>query len=146
MSTSAGTLPEGLLLSFYGDDFTGSSAAMEVTAFAGLPTVLFLDTPTPERLARLAGHRVVGVAGVARSRGPAWMDVNLPPVFRVLAGLGAPIAQYKLCPTLDPAPHVGSIGRARSRGTRPGRHLAPPRGRRARHGPLPGLRQPVRDG
>jgi len=38
-------LPDGLLLSFYGDDFTGSSAA----------TVLFLDLPTPERLARFAG-------------------------------------------------------------------------------------------
>ena len=108
---SAG-LPDGLLLAFYGDDFTGSSAAMEVTAFAGLPTVLFLDTPTPERLARAGGHRVVGVAGVARSKGPAWMDANLPPAFRALAGLGAPVTQYKVCSTFDSAPQVGSIGRA----------------------------------
>ena len=35
---STPSLPDGLLLTFYGDDFTGSSAAMEVTAFAGLPT------------------------------------------------------------------------------------------------------------
>ena len=108
---SAG-LPDGLLLAFYGDDLTGSSAAMEVTAFAGLPTVLFLDTPTPERLARIGGHRVVGVAGVARSKSPAWMEANLPPVFRALAGLGAPVAQYKVCSTFDSAPHVGSIGKA----------------------------------
>lgn len=108
---SAG-LPDGLLLAFYGDDFTGSSAAMEVTAFAGLPTVLFLDTPTPERLARAGGHRVVGVAGVARSKGPAWMDANLPPAFRALAGLGAPVTQYKVCSTFNSAPQVGSIGRA----------------------------------
>jgi uncharacterized protein YgbK (DUF1537 family) len=45
-------LPDGPLLTFYGDDFTGSSAVMEVTAFAGLPTVLFLNPPTPEQLAQ----------------------------------------------------------------------------------------------
>ena len=80
------THDDRFLLAFYGDDFTGSSAAMEVTAFAGLPTVLFLDTPTPERLARIAGHRVVGVAGVARSNGPTelvslrLLAVNYAPV------------------------------------------------------------------
>ena len=109
---TARPLPDGILLAFYGDDFTGSSAAMEVTAFAGLPTVLFLDAPTPEQLARFAGYRVVGIAGVARSQDPAWMDRHLPPVFRTLRGLGAPVAQYKVCSTFDSAPHVGSIGRA----------------------------------
>src|SRR4028119_2026497 len=39
-------LPDGLLVSFYGDDFTGSTAVMEVLTFAGLPTVLFLGVPT----------------------------------------------------------------------------------------------------
>ena len=58
-------LPDGLVLAFYGDDFTGSSAVLEVLTFAGLPTVLFLDVPTPERLARFAGRRAVGIAGVA---------------------------------------------------------------------------------
>ncbi len=112
MSAAAPSLPDGLLLTFYGDDFTGSSAAMEATAFAGLPTVLFLDTPTPERLARFAGYRVIGIAGVARSQSPAWMDRHLPPVFRVLRELDAPIAHYKVCSTFDSAPHVGSIGHA----------------------------------
>lgn len=112
MSAPARPLPDGLLLAFYGDDFTGSSAAMEVTAFAGLPTVLFLDTPTPERLTRFAGYRAIGVAGVARSQDPAWMDRHLPPVFQMLRGLGAPIVQYKVCSTFDSAPHVGSIGHA----------------------------------
>ena len=37
------------VLAFYGDDFTGSGAVMEVLTFAGLPTVLFLEPPTPER-------------------------------------------------------------------------------------------------
>lgn len=105
-------LPDGLLLNFYGDDFTGSSAAMEVTAFAGLATVLFLALPTPERLARFTGYRVIGVAGISRSQSPAWMDGNLPPVFQALRAMDAPIAQYKVCSTFDSAPDVGSIGRA----------------------------------
>jgi 3-oxoisoapionate kinase len=109
---TGGPLPDGLLLAFYGDDYTGSSAVMEVMSFAGLPTVLFLDTPTPERLARFAGYRAVGIAGVARSRGPDWMDRHLPPVFRSLEALGAPVSHYKVCSTFDSAPHVGSIGRA----------------------------------
>ena len=107
------TLPaDGRLLAFYGDDFTGASAAMEVLAFAGLPTVLFLDAPAPERLAQFAGYRAIGVAGTARSRSPEWMDEHLPPVLRLLAGLGTPVLHYKVCSTFDSAPHIGSIGRA----------------------------------
>jgi 3-oxoisoapionate kinase len=109
---AARTLPDGPLLTFYGDDFTGSSAVMEITAFAGLPTVLFLNAPTPEQLAQFADHRVLGIAGIARSQSPGWMDHNLPPVFELLRSLGAPIAHYKVCSTFDSAPHVGSIGRA----------------------------------
>ena len=105
-------LPEGPLVTFYGDDFTGSSASMEALAFAGLETVLFLAPPTPERLAAFAGCRGIGIAGVARSRAPAWMDANLPPVFSLLKSLGAPVTHYKVCSTFDSAPHVGSIGRA----------------------------------
>jgi 3-oxoisoapionate kinase len=85
---------------------------MEITAFAGLPTVLFLNPPTPEQLAQFADHRVFGIAGIARSQSPEWMDHNLPPVFELLRSLGAPIAHYKVCSTFDSAPHVGSIGRA----------------------------------
>jgi uncharacterized protein YgbK (DUF1537 family) len=106
------TLPDGPLLTFYGDDFTGSSAVMEVTAFAGLPTVLFLNPPTPEQLAQFADRRVIGIAGIARSQSPAWMDRNLPSVFELLRSLGAPIVHYKVCSTFDSAPHVGSIGHA----------------------------------
>src|SRR5215468_5418770 len=77
-------LPSGPLIAFYGDDFTGSSASMEATAFAGLETVLFLSPPTPERLRAFAGARVIGIAGVARAQSPQWMDENLPPVFDLL--------------------------------------------------------------
>jgi len=107
-----GSLPPGVLLAFYGDDFTGSTDAMEVMSFAGLPTVLFLKTPDARQLARFAGHRAIGIAGTARSRSPQWMDEHLPPVFRTLFGLGAPITQYKVCSTFDSSDSVGSIGRA----------------------------------
>jgi uncharacterized protein YgbK (DUF1537 family) len=40
------------------------------------------------------------------------MQEHLPSVFRSLAALGAPIAHYKVCSTLDSAPHIGSIGTA----------------------------------
>src|SRR3954451_12912248 len=98
-------------LTFYGNDFTGSSGVMEVTAFAGLPTVLFLNPPTPERLSRFAGHRVIVIAGVARSQSPSWMDRHLPPVCELLRSMNAPVVHYKVCSTFDSAPHVGSIGR-----------------------------------
>jgi uncharacterized protein YgbK (DUF1537 family) len=100
------------LLTFYGDDFTGSSAVMEVLAFAGIPTAMFLDVPSPALLARLGHIRAFGIAGVARSQNPAWMDANLPHVFRALHGLGAPLLHYKTCSTFDSAPHLGSIGKA----------------------------------
>ena len=50
--TAHASLPEGLLLAYYGDDFTGSTDAMEAMTAAGIPTILFLDSPTPEALAR----------------------------------------------------------------------------------------------
>ena len=110
--TSPRPLPSGPLIAFYGDDFTGSSASMEATAFAGLETVLFLSLPTPERLRAFASARVIGIAGTARAQNPQWMDENLPPVFDLLAATGAPVVHYKVCSTFDSAPHVGSIGRA----------------------------------
>jgi uncharacterized protein YgbK (DUF1537 family) len=85
---------------------------MEVLAFAGLETVLFLSMPTAERLAAFPGARAIGIAGIARSQSPEWMDRHLPPAFELLASLGTPVAHYKVCSTFDSAPHVGSIGRA----------------------------------
>jgi uncharacterized protein YgbK (DUF1537 family) len=105
-------LPPGRLIAFYGDDFTGSAAVMEVLAFAGVDTVLFLDIPTEADLARFSGVRAVGIAGIARSQGTDWLDENLPPIFAALDSLGAPLAHYKVCSTFDSSPTIGSIGRA----------------------------------
>ena len=112
MSRRGAGLPPGLVLSWYGDDFTGSAAVMEVLTSAGLPAVLFLEPPTAERLAKFAGYRACGIAGTARSRSPQWMEDNLPAVFRALARLGAPLVHYKVCSTFDSSPAVGSIGKA----------------------------------
>jgi len=105
-------LPDGLLVAWYGDDFTGSAAVMEVLAFAGLPAVLFLEVPTAERLARFGDLRGIGIASTARAHGTAWMDAELPGAFRTLAALGAPVTHYKMCSTLDSSPETGSVGRA----------------------------------
>jgi uncharacterized protein YgbK (DUF1537 family) len=109
---SDSALPAGILVAFYGDDFTGSSAVMEVMTFAGLPAVMFVETPTPERLERFRRYRAIGIAGIARSQPPAWMDAHLPAAFRALAQLKAPVTHYKICSTLDSSPAMGSIGRA----------------------------------
>jgi len=105
-------LPEGVVVAWYGDDFTGSAAVMEAMTFAGLPSVLFLGVPDAETREAFQGYRGVGIAGVARSRSPEWMKRELPPVFEALATLDAPVNHYKICSTLDSAPHLGSIGQA----------------------------------
>ena len=101
-----------LLLTYYGDDFTGSTDALEALAANGVSAVLFLRLPGQEDLARFPGCRAVGLAGVSRSKSPAWMSENLPSAFRRLKELGAPLCQYKVCSTFDSSPEIGSIGRA----------------------------------
>jgi uncharacterized protein YgbK (DUF1537 family) len=115
---SGATWPDGLLLAYYGDDFTGSTDAMEAMTAAGVPTVLFLDIPRPGTLARFPHVRCIGIAGSSRGRSPEWMDSELPKAFDALAGLGAPILHYKVCSTFDSSPAIGSIGRAIDLGVR----------------------------
>ncbi|MDC6169796.1 four-carbon acid sugar kinase family protein, partial [Paucibacter sp. XJ19-41] len=112
MDEEGKTWPPGLLLSYYGDDFTGSTDVMEAFTAAGVPTLLFLRPPTHEWLQRFQGLRCVGLAGQSRGQSPAWMDAHLPAAFASLAALGAPLLQYKICSTFDSSPAVGSIGRA----------------------------------
>jgi uncharacterized protein YgbK (DUF1537 family) len=100
-----------LRLAFYGDDFTGSTDALEVLAFAGLRCALFLNPPTRAQLDALGGFDAIGIAGASRAMSPAEMDDALPAVFRALRALGAPLVHYKVCSTFDSAPGIGSIGR-----------------------------------
>lgn len=102
----------GVRIAFLGDDFTGSTDAMESVALAGLRTVLFTSPPTAGQLARYGRLRAFGVASTARSMTPADMERTLRPAFAALRDLGAPILHYKVCSTFDSSSHVGSIGRA----------------------------------
>lgn len=99
-------------LSFYGDDFTGSTDVMEALSSNGLPTVLFTRLPTKAQRAAFPDARAVGLAGTSRSQSPDWMDANLPAIYAWLRGLGARHCHYKTCSTFDSAPHIGNIGRA----------------------------------
>ncbi len=99
-----------LLLTFYGDDFTGSTDALEALSRAGVRTLLWAEAPSPEHLSRFPDVQAVGVAGVSRSLAPDAMRRELEPRFEVLRSLGAPICHYKTCSTFDSSPKVGSIG------------------------------------
>ena len=106
------TAMKQLLLSYYGDDLTGSTDVMEALSSGGVPTVLFLGIPDAELLARFADCRAVGLAGTSRSETPEWMDENLPAAFGWLKALGADVCHYKVCSTFDSSPAIGNIGRA----------------------------------
>lgn len=101
-----------LLLAFYGDDFTGSTDAMEALARRGYRTVLFLEAPTLERLKTFEGIRCIGVAGTSRAKSPEDMEAELRPIFHRLSKIGAPLVHYKTCSTFDSSKTVGSIGHA----------------------------------
>ena len=101
-----------LLLAFYGDDFTGSTDAMEALTVNHYRTVLFMDAPTMDLLQQFEGIRCFGVAGTSRARPPEAMEEELRPVFETLAALPVPMVHYKTCSTFDSSPEVGSIGRA----------------------------------
>ena len=101
-----------LLLTFYGDDFTGSNDAMESLARLGIRTILFVEPPGPEQLRRFEGVQAVGMAGVSRSLPTVEMDAELLPAFKTFRELNAPICHYKVCSTFDSSPEIGSIGHA----------------------------------
>ncbi len=101
-----------LLLSYYGDDFTGSTDVMEALASNDVPTVLFLGIPSTEMLDRFKECRAIGIAGTSRSETPEWMQQHLVPAFEWLKGLGASICHYKVCSTFDSSPEIGNIGKA----------------------------------
>jgi uncharacterized protein YgbK (DUF1537 family) len=103
---------EDLLVSYYGDDFTGSTDVMEALASHGVATALFLDIPSPEMIARFKDCKAIGLAGTSRSQTPEWMQSHLTPVFEWLKLLRANFCHYKVCSTFDSSPETGSIGKA----------------------------------
>ncbi|HEV2479459.1 MAG TPA: four-carbon acid sugar kinase family protein [Puia sp.] len=104
--------PKRLLLAFYGDDFTGSTDALEFLSRAGARTVLFLEPPEAAQLQRYPDLEAIGIAGMTRAMTPGEMEAVLRPAFEMLAGLRVPHIHYKVCSTFDSSPSTGSIGRA----------------------------------
>ncbi|NCU02719.1 MAG: four-carbon acid sugar kinase family protein [Chitinophagaceae bacterium] len=103
---------QNILLAFYGDDFTGSTDALEFITRAGAKAVLFIEPPTAEQLQQFPQLDVIGVAGKTRSLSPAQMQDILIPAFEQLKASGAKQVHYKVCSTFDSSPAVGSIGKA----------------------------------
>ena len=99
-----------LVLAFYGDDFTGSTDALEQLTLAGVRTMLFIEAPSAARLKRFPGLQAVGVAGTARSLTPGDMRAELEPALIKLKSLGVRHVHYKVCSTFDSSPKTGNIG------------------------------------
>lgn len=103
--------PPDIDLAFYGDDFTGSTDALESLSMNGVDTVLFLERPDPDDLAEFDVD-AVGIAGQSRAMTPDEMDDELPPTFHALGSIDPDVVHYKVCSTFDSSPEVGSIGHA----------------------------------
>lgn len=105
-----------LLLAYYGDDFTGSTDALEFLSRAGARTALFIAPPTPTQLAAYPDLDAIGVAGLTRAMSPEAMQAVLEPAFAQLRALGPRHVHYKVCSTFDSSPVIGSIGQAMETG------------------------------
>jgi len=109
------------LVSFYGDDFTGSTDVMESLALNGVRTALFLAPPGSAEVENFTLKKSIdgsgkkdinafGVAGISRSLRVAQMENELRPVFQKLSSIPADFFHYKVCSTFDSSPEIGSIG------------------------------------
>jgi uncharacterized protein YgbK (DUF1537 family) len=102
-----------ILIGFYGDDFSGTTATAETLAQSGVPTVIFTNPPSPAYLKRrFPLVRALGISGTARTLPADVIKQNLTPVFFAMQSYRAPIYLYKVCSTFDSSARVGNIGKA----------------------------------
>jgi uncharacterized protein YgbK (DUF1537 family) len=99
-----------LLICFYGDDFTGSTDALESLTQAGVRTALFTSPPKQDQLAEYPGLEAIGVAGMTRSLRVDAINKELKPALSALKVLRPRHVHYKVCSTFDSSPTIGSIG------------------------------------
>lgn len=104
-------------LCFYGDDFTGSTDALDALTTANVSAALLLE-PTDEAMRLLPDVQAVGLAGMSRAMSPDDMEAHLADAFRFLADLNPRVLHYKVCSTFDSSPTKGSIGKAMEIGRR----------------------------
>ncbi len=104
---------EKILIGFYGDDFSGTTATAETLTQSGVPTVIFTNPPSPSYLKRhFPRVRAVGISGTARTLPTDVIKQALTPIFLVMKSYRAPIYLYKVCSTFDSSARVGNIGKA----------------------------------
>lgn len=101
-----------ILLAYYGDDFTGSTDALEFICWAGAKAILFIDPPTAEQLKQYPDIDAYGVAGKTRSLSPDEMESTLLDAFTKMKMTRARHIHYKVCSTFDSSSTIGSIGKA----------------------------------
>ena len=99
-------------LIFYGDDFTGSTDALEFLCLYGARAVLFMEVPDQAMLERFPGLDAFGVAGKTRSLATNEMKEVLEKDFGQLSKFQTACIHYKVCSTFDSSPAIGSIGLA----------------------------------
>ena len=92
-----------IALAYYGDDFTGSTDALEFLCRSGLKTRLFLKSPNEIRPEEV---------GMSLSMVAEKMSEELLPAFGFLTSLSPEHLHYKVCSTFDSSPEIGNIGRA----------------------------------
>ncbi|MBY5404691.1 four-carbon acid sugar kinase family protein [Rhizobium leguminosarum] len=96
---------------FYGDDFTGSSENLAQFHRSGVKGKLYLTRPAVDKVAADSNsYDVLGFAGTARALAGAELDAELDSAFSIIANLGSPFIQYKICSTCDSSSTVGSFG------------------------------------
>jgi uncharacterized protein YgbK (DUF1537 family) len=102
-----------ILISFYGDDFTGTTATAETLTQSGLPTVIFSKPPAPSYLEQhFPRVRAVGISGTTRTLPAEALPQVLSPIFLSFKAYQSPIYIYKVCSTFDSSESIGNIGRA----------------------------------
>lgn len=102
----------GYKIAFFGDDFTGSTDALETLEEMGLNTVLFTEVPTLEQLEAFGDKQAIGVAGMTRTLPTREIEKELKQVFDLFSKIDIKHFHYKVCSTFDSSPEVGSIGKA----------------------------------
>jgi len=109
----AGDKRNPYLLSFYGDDFTGTTSTAEALTISGIPTIIFVKLPTAQFLRNhFPRVHAIGVAGISRSLPAENLVKILKPTFQRMKTYGAPLFLYKICSTFDSSPEIGNIGKA----------------------------------
>jgi len=98
------------LLSWFGDDMSGSIDVMEALHVAGVSSVLLLGPPDAEAADRFPDAAAIGWAGATRALPAAEIRAWTRRATEAMVATGARLIHHKICSTFDSSADVGSIG------------------------------------